>query len=495
MKKGIVKHIRNMVILVCFISMITSCNRIDVDKNETENIEINTSISERNFLFFEFVEDNPGIKKTDVEYWKQFMKNELNINAEYSLYQFGSENPIWLHPNIYEEIQNAWYFKSYKDKNLYSNMWGGNFVDISELFDSNKYSNHIIDYITVNDSIYFLPTYIGEKYMCRTYNNKVLDDLNFQVPTSTSEFYKFAKAIKNEYINESGNEVYIASYNIDTVLYDLYDIFLSFGCYMNFDAINPMIAINPKTNEIEYISDSENFILAMEYIQMFTDEGLLYVNTRGEIPDNIELVSLVEENNNTTFADEKYGLYLKGISEQYLVYGNYDLSGFGFPGDKGGVENFISIIENEVKNNELAKKYLTYGVEGKNYSINNKTLTINSDLINTLPSFRFNISNIDLVKTNLEINDEENLSKSEIIKESVNSLESNLVYYVDHNFKYKYFGGSERLKYYNIYFEFNYMCSAVFRGSASAQNGYLKYLKDIEEWYEEDMLDYFIKSD
>jgi len=497
MKNQIKLVIIKVLILICLISLLSACDMENVDNKSDStitNVEANEATLKRSYIFLEMVETDSGITGANIEYWKQFMKNELNINAEYSLGQSLNHSVKWIHNVINENLQTAWYFDSFKDKTLCSNMESATVIDISEFFDTSKYAPHIVDYLTINNGIYFLPTYIGEEYMCRTYNKRVLEELSLPVPISTTEFYKLAEAVKRKYVGESGKNTYIASYNIYSVVYDLYDIFLAFGCFMNFDVAQPIIARNPNTGEISFISESENFIAAIEYIQMLTEEGLLYRNERGIIPDDIEIISLVEDNNSITFDNETYGLYLKGINSTNVVYCKYDLSGFCFPGTvaRAEVKEFIDIIENEVKINNLAKKFLTYGIEDENYSISDSTIFLNRDCTEIYPLFRFNIDDIISVKitSNIE-NDELRLSKSERLKEIANNLDNDLIYYADYRIKHNLLNGADRSKYMRIYQEFCFAWARVFSGNINAHDGYLIYKKNIEEWYRDDILDIF----
>jgi len=273
-------------------------------------------------------------------------------------------------------------------------IFDGNIFDIAFL-SYREYIQSINDYININrypldvknivtdiyGDIWVLPTYYDREYKYRTYDKDVLEKLNMEVPITVDEFYQLAIAIK-QYNEDSDKKVYISTFTNTNILEEFTDIFMAFGCYIDYELWGvgaSSIAYNPNIGQFEYILYNENIKKAIKFIKLLYDEDLVYYNETRELSDDISVVSYYINDNNISYNNKSYGLYLEGINDKYLVYCTDVVGGISFLDNTNDVDKMVSFYENMVFTEKNAQLIFNYGIKDKGFYIKDNVLFIDSE--------------------------------------------------------------------------------------------------------------------
>ncbi len=283
-------------------------------------------------------------------------------------------------------------------------------IDNIELYTLNDYykkyhwdefiNSKYLPFITKGDDILAIPCIDEVFILPRFYNKTYLEQLQLEVPKTIDELTNFlieAKPICSEPAPMVINERYF--------LHQTTDIFRAFNVYPS--SINEsMMSYNPNTSSYEdavFAPDFRDVILYLEMLQenklitCISESGTKYFGN----PENLatEYNSIYHYSDPSiiyygepTF-DYERGYYLLGRNSENLIEIREQLSFFMFPKGIDNIEGTIKLF-NDIFTNEEYYYDLRYGIEGKDYWIENDKLLTNGQIdsrkyvdINTIKSF------------------------------------------------------------------------------------------------------------
>ena len=249
-----------------------------------------------------------------------------------------------------------------------------------------KYPDVMKSNVTEDGKMYLLPVIYDYKpyLVLRTMqiNQRWLDNLGLEIPTTLDEFTEVLKAFRDFDANGNGDPNDEIPYSAHTWMYCLRGILPGFGLNMVLNTYP--VFYDEETNEMTFAATSDEFKAALEYMNMLYKEGLL----------DREIFSQTNTRFHGYLPDDKFGVVLL---HQPLNAGPVapDLVGMapliGPAGPDGRVWTFNSsyvynncsaFISGATKKPELAVQWLDYlyseegstltwmGVEGDTYIVN-----------------------------------------------------------------------------------------------------------------------------
>lgn len=253
--------------------------------------------------------------------------------------------------------------------------------------------NDYIEALTVNGGIYAVPAANPKYIIPRFYNSKFLNELNFDVPTDTAEFYEYLRAAKLSVEDENFYPMYIL---FIASTKSTADIFRAFDVYVN-SSWNTTITFNPNTGTFEDGAFSDNIEIALNYIRQLQDEKLLKIYGTSQygaddsgmptnrFDDNLLKVTKefateynyvfnVKTNGFGSYTkvelpyEYKKGYYLSNINSKNVCEVRSDLAFYIFSKD---IVNIHGVIDkfNEVFTDGSYFADLRYGMENTDYTV------------------------------------------------------------------------------------------------------------------------------
>lgn len=314
-----------LLIIVLLIGTLSSCSINSDEKNSKLNPDESSEIFN---LYYPII--NNFIPTEDhVMMWESYMRDKhgFKIDLEYLPRKSIPTNTI----NIEKLMDNSnargfVYIERYED--LTELIKKGAITPINYYFDS-----LLTSYEKINpDSIEGFTDSMGDSWAFpmmgdnlviskRTYNKEWLEKSKMSVPENLEEFFNYAKYVAYEDPDGNGiDDTYILEYSHNQILNSFMDIFRAFGCYP--DRSNPT-SYNPMKRSFENIVFNENFIEAMSFIKLLSDEGLIvqsnlnYYNTK---QSSYKVASSYGGTLPYDYVNERtYGYFLKGPNEYMLI--------------------------------------------------------------------------------------------------------------------------------------------------------------------------------
>lgn len=342
---------KKLIIILGIVILLCSCNqveKIDIELSKSsEPTKGVTFISDGNSLYrdLEFINIYMKVPPKDrmsingSKLWSEYIKNEMDVVVD--VFYRDSE---FMDLREFSKTDNSGMLYNISKQDVALLSLTEFISDIRDEINIYKYPEDVSKLITsINDEVWILPTYHEKNYYYRTYDAKLLEELQFKIPTTIEEFYSLAKEI-NIYNKNNNENIYIMSFTNKDIMKSFADIFLAYGCYVNADIINgrfSSVAYNPHSNEFEHIIDNENLIEALKFIKLLYDEELIYYDENNNIAnEDIKVASYYGESTIHSFQENDYGFFLEGTSNQFLIYCEDIIGGMTFLKNTNNI-NFI----------------------------------------------------------------------------------------------------------------------------------------------------------
>ena len=432
MEKSIKIIIGFLVILV-----LVSCNSIE-KLSSIKFTESKPSVT--------FIDDGKNVHK-GLDYIDMYIKvSPKEVMSESAISEWAEyvESEMGVYINLKYCFEPQFDTREFRNVEKVGTIFDGNIFEIAKL-SYLDYLQNINNYININrypldvknivtdiyGDIWVLPTYHEKEYKYRTYDKDILEEFNMDVPTTVDEFYNLAIAIK-QYNENSDKKVYISTFTNINILDEFADIFIAFGCYVDYNLFGlkaSSIAYNPNIDQFEYILNNENVKEAIKFIKLLYDEDLIYYNKTRELSDDISIASYYTNANNINYDNKSYGLYLEGISNKNLVYCTDIVGGISFLYNTSEVDKIVSFYENMVFTEKNAQLIFNYGIESEGFYTKDNVLYINKDYMND-PNIKiewydeFDDTKMTIGETIIE---KENTEK-EKIEAIVNNISKDIIY-------------------------------------------------------------------
>ncbi len=314
-----------LLIIVLFTGALSGCSLNSAEKNSKPNPVESSEIFNLYYpLIGSFIPTEDHVKM-----WETFMRDKHKFKIDLNYLPLTSKLPAVIDIKELKEVSEGSgfvYIKRYED--LTELIKNGVIAPIEYCVDSLLQSYEKINpdsFEGFTDSmreVWAFPLMVDNLSISkRTYNKEWLDKSGMSVPENIEEFFEYAKYVAYEDPDGNGiDDTYILEYAHNQILYSLTDIFRAFGCYP--DRLNPT-AYNPLSQSFENLVFSENFIEAMEFIKLLSDEGLIVQSDENNYNTKQSSYKVASAYNSTlpyNYVNERtYGYYLQGPNESMLI--------------------------------------------------------------------------------------------------------------------------------------------------------------------------------
>ncbi len=254
--------------------------------------------------------------------------------------------------------------------------------------------------LTIDGSIYAVPTAINKYIVPRYYNKETLDELGLGVPQTVNEFHNYLINAKKLYIDD---ENYIPTIVPNhRFASSISDIARAYGIYFN-NVFNSPVGFNPISDSIEDAVFSEDIYELLQFVRHLQDDKLMAVYslsnrvnpfTGEELSTYITKLKPINKNFATEyssvysnvnegfssylFAEKNYesvnGYYLKGNNDKFLCEIRNDMGFYVFPKSTKNIEGVIEAFNSQFTNPENYMDF-KYGIMNEDYKIINDKIT------------------------------------------------------------------------------------------------------------------------
>ena len=427
-----------------------------VDVTEKPDISENPEIEEGefsdNFIAAEYLtilmEPYLSRKYYDLGSWQEYILDKYGIEI-YLSYGFYRGKPHGFDPNSISLLNYSFFQSSiwgdptnvlkYSDPKM--------MYDLTPYYDKYGWGNNIdsrlLEYLTVQDKIYAVPTVPDRYVIPRYYNEKYLKDLGMDVPVTLTEFQQYLRGAKGLNDSEAFYPMCTRSWHCVPVTSD---IFRAFGVYTGTEN-NNMFSYEPNSGSYEDAVFSDNFEMALSYIRELQNENLFgivgvsrnFMNPTDYTNYFISDITKIDKEFATEYmyrydSDKNAFLYNPSKSPLYEYEQGYflthtnstnvcelrsDIAFYMFPLQIDNIHGTVDLF-NMVMTDPQFRPDLTYGMEGDNY------ILANGEVVPVEPAHGGWV-NIRQIKTNTS----DSLSLIPESTEYISDIKSELIYELD----------------------------------------------------------------
>jgi hypothetical protein len=333
------------------------------------------------------------LKYFEIGSWQEYMLDKFGIEI-YLSYGMYRGKPGGFDPSsiILLNYNHIYPFSYGNDAGILDFSNPDNVYDLTLYYDKYGWGKNIdpdvLDRLTIEGGIYAVPS-ITDKYVIpRYYNEKILNELSMEVPTTISDFHEFLQAARQ---NNPSERFYPMCIHEWTALPSLSDIFRAYGVYVNSQR-SLLTEYDPNTGSFEDAVFSEGFTDALGFIRSLQEERLLGIigeayddNHNNHYIADITKIDkefateyfriydssrnfFIDDPGNRPEYDYEFGYYLIHTNDKNVCELRSNMAFYMFPLSIDNIYGTIDLF-NTIVTDSKYRYDLQYGMENENYKI------------------------------------------------------------------------------------------------------------------------------